>query len=159
MLFLGCSLTLSPGWRSWRDHGASLVAAEMPFSWIHAQEHAIQPRQFSKLICEFLCIPRVLWRTLEIQPLLGKYYWNDIYYAIFTHLILVAWINVQEIVLHLPDCEFTKVPMVLSTCVNSFFTHVSLNILWSNSITSFNFIIYWLIIWMYITESCLRRNF
>lgn len=68
----------------------------------------------------------------------------------FCHLILEAYINVQENVLHLLDCEFTKATMALSTCPNSFFTFGGLNILCLSSVTHFNFIIYWLTIWMYL---------
>lgn len=53
-------LMMSPDSQHWlKKLWASLVDSEMSFSWIHAQMHDFQPSQFSKVICEFLCIPRV----------------------------------------------------------------------------------------------------
>lgn len=123
----------------------SLVDSQVPFSWIHAQKCDFQLNQFRKLICEFLCIPRVLWRALETA-----FACSDISYYLSFPLILVACI-IEESVLHIRvlDCEFTKATIALSTCPNSFFSLRGFNILCQNCIISFNFIIYWLIIWMY----------
>lgn len=118
--------TMSPWLLAWlQESWESLVESEMPFSWIHAQKHDFQPSQFSKLICEFLCIPRVLRRTLETQLLPGKYCfleWRLLLFIVFPHLILVAGINVQENVLHWLDCEITKATVALCTCPNSCFS-------------------------------------